>query len=338
MFGDLMKYIFSLLLTIPLLASVVTQPVTKGSLNIEQNFNGNISFNQKSRLAAESSGLIKEVLFDETDEVKKGTVLLKIDSEILDAKIKAIEASIKEVSYSLEKAKLDFKRYEVLLKKQSVSKQKYDEFYFNKLGLEQKLISLESTLRASEIEKDKKSLRAPFSGFISKRNVEVGEWLSAGKQVALLINPSKIDITVHLPSSFIKTIRKDKIIFVNINNKKYKAKVLGVLLQGNEKTRTFPFKLRLLETKDRFFDGMQVSLKLEKSTTKDVLLVSRDAVINRFGKDIVFIKKDNKAKMIKVKVLGFQKDKVAVYSENLHVEDEVIIKGNERIFPNQELK
>jgi len=333
-----MKHFLFLLITLPLLASVVTQEVTRGSLSQKQSFNGNLSFNQKSNLAAESSGLIKKIYFDEADLVKKGQVLLEIDSRVLDANIKATKASIKEATYSLEKAKLDFQRYEVLLKKQSVSQQKYDEFYFQKMGLEQRLISLESSLLALSIEKKQKTLRAPFSGYITKREVEVGEWLSQGSMVALLVNPYKVDLTIHLPSSYIQKARKGKVIDVTINNKQYKAKVLGALLSGNEKTRTFPLRLRLLKSKDRFFDGMQVTLTLEKSSTANVLLVSRDGVIKRFGKDIVFVVQDKKAKMITVKVLGFQGKQVAVSAPSLKVGDKVVTKGNERLFPNQDIQ
>jgi len=332
------KQLLILLLTLPLLASVVTQEITKGSLSQTQSFNGNLSFNQKANLASESSGLIKKIYFDEADLVKKGQLLVEIDSRVLDANIKATKASIKEATFSLEKAKLDFKRYEVLLKKQSVSQQKYDEFYFQKMGLEQKLISLESSLLALSIEKKQKTLRAPFSGYITKREVEVGEWLNQGSSVAQLVNPYKIDITIHLPSSYIQKARKGKVIDVSINNKNYKAKVLGALLTGNERTRTFPLRLRLLKSKDRFFDGMQVTLTLEKSRTSNVLLISRDGVIKRFGKDIVFIIQNNKAKMITVKVLGFQGDKVAISAPELKVGDKVVTKGNERLQPNQDIK
>ncbi len=333
-----MRYLFILLFSLPLLASVITQELTRGSLSQSQSFNGNLSFNQKSELAAESSGLIKKIYFDETDFVKKDQVLLEIDSRVLDANIKAIEASIKEAKFSLEKAKLNFKRYEVLLNKQSVSQQKYDEFYFQKMGLEQRLISLEASLLALDIEKKQKTLHAPFSGYISQREVEIGEWLDQGSRVALLINPYKIDITIHLPSAYITKVHQGKIIDVYINKKKYKAKILGALLSGNEKTRTFPLRLRLLKTKEKFFDGMQVSLSLEKSSTKDVLLISRDGVIKRFGKDVVFIAKKGKAKMVSIKVLSYQGDQAAIYSPELKVGDKVVIKGNERLLPNQEIK
>lgn len=339
MFGDTnMKLLLLTLFALPLLASVVTQKVQQGHLSQKQNFNGTLSFNEKSRLASESDGLITNVYFDESDYVKKGDILIQIDTQILSANIHASQASIKELKYSLERAQLDFARYKTLLEKQSVSKQKYDEFYFQKMQLEQKLVSLESTLKAQIIAKQKKSLRAPFSGYIARRSVQVGEWLKEGSEVALLINPEKIDILIHLPSSYIQTKAKDDLINVSINDKTYKAKILGQLLEGNEKTRTFPMKLRLLPTKDRFFNGMQARISLEKSHVQDVLLISRDALIKRFGKDVVFIVKDNKAVMIPVEVIGFEGKDVAVSSTELHIGDNAITKGNERIFPNQEIK
>lgn len=333
-----MRYLIFIFLAFPLLASVVTQKVEKGRLLQVQSFNGTVSFNEKSRLASETEGKITKLYFDEGDYVKKGELLLQIDSLILDANINATEASIKEVEFALERARLDFKRYEVLFAKQSVSKQKYDEFYFQKMQLEQKLVSLQSSLQAQKILKSKKSLRAPFSGYISERTIQVGEWLKEGSEIALLINPDKVDITIYLPSSYINTISRDMDLRVTINKKVYPAKIIAALLSGNEKTRSFPLRLRLLPTKDSFFDGAQANISLEKSSHEDVLMVSRDGVIKRFGNDVVFIIKDEKAQMIPVEIIGFEADKVALSSQQLHAGDEIIIKGNERIFPNQEIK
>lgn len=333
-----MKYLFIIFLSLPLLASVVTQKVEKGRLSQKQNFNGTLSFNEKSRLASETEGKITKLYFDEGDYVKKGDILLQVDTLILDANINATRASIKEVEFALERARLDFKRYEALFAKESVSKQKYDEFYFQMKQLEQQLISLQSSLQAQKIQKSKKSLRAPFNGYISERSVQVGEWLKEGSEIALLINPDKIDITFYLPSSYINAVSNKTDLRVTINNKTYPAKLIAALLSGDEKTRSFPLKLRLLPTKEKFFDGAQAQISLEKSSHEDVLMVPRDAVIKRFGNDVVFIIKEEKAQMVPVEIIGFDTNKVALSSPQLHVGDEVITKGNERIFPNQEIK
>lgn len=333
-----MRTFFFLLLSVPLLASVVTQKVTRGEFFQSQSFNGTLSYNEQSRLAAESSGMIKKLYFDEGDFVKKGQLLLELDAEIISANIEATKASIEEARYALEKAKLDFKRYEVLLNKQSVSRQKYDEFYFQKLQLEQKLLSLESSLHAQEISKSKKSVRAPFDGVISERHVQVGEWLKEGTEIALLINPDKIDVTIHLPSSYINSVGRDKVLKLSINSRTYKAKVIGALLSGDEKTRTFPLRLRLLESEESFFDGMQASLSLQQQRSESVLLISRDAIIKRHGKEIVFVVKEKKAQMLSVQIIGFQGKMAAVASDELKEGDDVVVKGNERLFPGQEIK
>ena len=63
--GDpLMRSILLLIfLSLPLLASVVTQKLERGQLSQRQNFNGTLSFNEKARLATESEGLITRLYF-----------------------------------------------------------------------------------------------------------------------------------------------------------------------------------------------------------------------------------------------------------------------------------
>ncbi len=332
------KLILTILIYIPLMAAVVTEPLTKGELSLTQRFNGTLQFNQQSRLAAQSEGVITKLYFDEGDYVKAGTLLLQIDTQILDAQIHSTQASIKELEFSLQKAQLDFKRYEALLAKQSVSKQQYDEFYFQKMKLEQQHAALQASLKAQLIQKEKKSVYAPFGGYISQRLVARGEWLKEGSEIALLINPKQVDLTFHLPASYLNHLPTSKKLEVIINQKPYNAKLIGPLLSGDEKTRTFPLRLRLLPTKDLFFDGMQAHIDLQKAAYTNTFLVSRDALLKKFGKEIIFVLKDNRAKMVPVTVIDYIEDKVALSSPELSVGDRIITKGNERIRPNQEIR
>jgi multidrug efflux pump subunit AcrA (membrane-fusion protein) len=67
-------------------------------------------------------------------------------------------------------------------------------------------------------------------------------------------------------------------------------------------------------------------------------MVSRDAVIKRFGQNVVFINNDGKAMMIPVQVVGYDGDKTAIRAKGLQAGAHVVVKGNERIFPNQPIK
>ena len=132
--------------TAPSETLVATALVKQGSLTKDQTFIGTVYFNQSSVLASQTQGLALSVNFDTAEHVKKGDILVELNHEILDAKIKAIRASLKELKLQQERADKDLKRYNRLLKQKSVSQQKFDEIYYDKIGLDQKIISLEAEL------------------------------------------------------------------------------------------------------------------------------------------------------------------------------------------------
>ncbi len=324
--------------TAPSEALVETAIVDQGSLSNEQAFIGTVYFNQSSVLASQTQGLALKVNFDTTQTVQKGDILVELDHEILDSKIKAINASLKELRLQLERADKDLKRYNRLLNQKSVSQQKFDEVYYAKIGLDQKLISLEAELDSLMIERGQSIIKAPFDGIISKRNVDVGEWVSTGGTIATLINPEQIDVLVNIPASYAIHIQPDSPIKVSIANKTYDGTIKGIIYDGDEKSRTFPLKISIQAIRNHLFSGMEAHINLRTKTPPDTLLIPRDAVIKRFGQDVVFTINENKAQMIPVTVIQYKNSTAAVQAKGLSKGIPVITKGNERIFPEQTVR
>ena len=330
---------FTPLLAAPPGASLVeTAEVTRGVLESDQTFIGTVYFNQSSVLASRTPGLALMVNFDTTRRVKKGDVLVELDHEILDANISALKASLKELKLQQERANKDLKRYELLLKQKSVSQQKFDEIYYGKIGLDQQLLSQQAELESLEIERSQSIIRAPFDGIISKRNVDVGEWVSKGGTIATLVNPHEIDVLFNIPASYASKINPGKEITVSIANEEFKGTIEGIIIDGDEKSRTFPLKIAIETQEQHLFAGMEARITLKTVMDFDTLLVPRDAVIKRFGQDVVFINKDNKAQMIPVTVVQYKNSTAAVTAEGLEAGMSVVTKGNERIFPDQALR
>jgi len=314
---------------------VETEAVTNGSLTSFQNFIGTLYYSETSIVASQVAGLALKVNFDTTDKVNINQVLVELDHEILDSKIHAVKASIKEIRLQLEKVNKDLQRYTRLLKQKNVSQQQYDEVYYNKTTLEQKLIALQAQLDSLNIERRQSLIRAPYNGFITKKEINRGEWVDKGGKIATLVNPEKVYALFDIPASFASNLTAKQAIEVIINKKKYSAIIEGLIIQGDSKTRTLPLKITLNNINNSFFAGLEVEIKLPRVTQDNSLLVPRDAVIKRFGQDIVFTIKESKAVMIPVKVNLYQGSKVAVTAEGLTTQMRVITKGNERVFPNQ---
>jgi RND family efflux transporter MFP subunit len=340
----MIKY-FSLLLlsalclfAAPQASLVETAPVKQGGLETTRSFVGTLYFNTASKLASQTKGLVLKVNFDATDRVKKGAVLVELDHAILDARISATKASLKEMKLQLEKAQKDFSRYAVLLKQESVSQQKYDEFYYQKIALEQRLAAMKAELESLNIERRQSIIKAPFSGTVAERNVDVGEWVAQGDAVAMLIDPDRLDAIFDIPASYAVKIVRGSAVDVRIAGRLYRGTVEGIVVKGSERSRTFPLKVTIHPKGHPLLEGMEARITLSVPSDTDTLLVPRDAVIKRFNQDVVFINDRSVAKMVPVTVLGFEGSVAAVRAEGLKVGSEVVTKGNERIFPNQPLR
>ena len=322
---------------------VTTADISVGTLQTEQIFIGSIHFSQTSLLASKTQGMVLKVNFDSTDKIHQGDILVELDHEILDSKIRAVQASLKELKLLEEKSAKDLKRYKKLVQQKNVSQQKYDEIYYDKIRIDQKLISSLAELEALLIERKQHTIRAPFSGIITERYVELGEWVDKGGKIATLVNPQAVTSIFNLPASYALEIKPKQKIQVHTGKQSISGTIEGVIIKGDNKSRTFPLKIKLHSDNAVLFDGMETQIKLPRKSSKG-LLVPRDAIIKRFDNNVIFIVDNNKAKMVPVKVHLYSGSMASISAkeenekETLQAGIKVITKGNERVFPGQTLQ
>ncbi|MCU7940624.1 MAG: efflux RND transporter periplasmic adaptor subunit [gamma proteobacterium symbiont of Bathyaustriella thionipta] len=244
---------------------------------------------------------------------------------------------------SYEKSAKDLKRYNKLVQKKNVSQQKYDEIYYDKIRIDQKLISSNAELEALLIERKQHTIRAPFSGIITERYVELGEWVDKGGKIATLVNPQAVISLFNLHATYALEIKPDQKIQVQTGKQSITGTIEGIVIKGDNKSRTFPLKIKLHNTNDILFDGMESKISLPRKNSKGIL-VPRDAIIKRFGNDVIFVVENNKAKMVPVKVHLYSNSMASISAKeedtkgSLQAGLKVIIKGNERVFPGQSLQ
>lgn len=321
----------------PKASLVEMAPLTKGEVNRLQNFVGTLYFNQKSDLASETSGKVLKVHFESGDTVKKGTLLVTLESSILDKNIMASKASLREAQANHQKSAKDLKRYKTLLADQSIARSEYDAISFATSGFKSRTSALQAGLDAQLIEKKKKKIYAPYDGIITSKSVDAGEWVNTGASVAQIVNPYVADITVNIPEKFVQSVKSGDDVKVMIASEEHSGKVKAVIPIGDKNTRTFPLKVTV-KSKNILFEGMEANIKLPNAQLENALLIPRDGVIKRFGQQIVFSNAKGKAMMIPVTIVGYFQDKVAIESPMLKEGMPLVVKGNERIFPNQPIK
>jgi membrane fusion protein, multidrug efflux system len=322
----------------PQVALVETQALKTQEVNDLQEFIGTVNFDKKSKIASESSGVVKKINFEVGQKVKKDDVLVQIDSDILDAQIKASQAAVNMYEVQLKNTKKNYDRYASLIGKNSISQKVFDDAKVEYDVANENLISSKAKLNELNIQKSKKVIKAPYSGVIVEKNINLNEWLDQGSLVATIVNTEDLEIVFNLPISFIGGLKSGDVYDINISDEIIKAKLYAAIPSGDKLTRTFPVRFKA-DAGDKFiFDGASAKINFAKETKNSALVINRDAVIKRFNMDVVFAVVNDKAVMIPVKVTTYFGLNAAITGEGLVDGMQLVTKGNERVFPDMGVK
>ncbi len=318
-------------------AHVVTARAQTAMVAPENEYIGSVFFQEVSEIASEVKGRIETVNFEEGQRIKSGFKLIQIDSEILESSLLATHATYGQVAANLEKAHIDFKRVKRLYEKELVSGKDYDEYRFRVKVLEKQLAALRAEVAQIKAELNKKSIRAPFGGVILKKNVDRGEWLSPGSPVATLAKDDIVEIIVNVPEKVVTYSSVGLVVNVDVAGRSLKGVIAAIIPRGDVSTRTFPVKIRI-DNRYMLIEGMAAKVRLPRDERVEATVVDRDAVINYMGSQVVWAVRDRKATVVPVRVIGYDGSMVGVSAAGLGNGDEVVIKGNERLRPDQPVK
>jgi RND family efflux transporter MFP subunit len=315
-------------------ALVVVDAIEEGMVAPSALFVGTVYYAQVSDLSAEVEGQVQSVNYEEGRRVKKGQVLVRLSTELLEAKIQGVRASFEQAVAEYQKAKKDLERIENLYREETVSESLRDEHFFKTQSLEKKRDSLRAELERLEIEKRKKTIEAPFGGIILEKTVEPGEWVTGGGTVAVLADDSALDVLVDVPERILPYIQKGRSLEVHSGGRSLAGTVLTVIPKGDVATRSFTVKLRLAG-KSGLLQGMEARVRIPTGPGSKGLVVLRDAVIEMFGQNIVFVVQEGKARMVPVSVTGYEGLVAGIEGPGLVAGMKAVIKGNERLRAGQ---
>lgn len=320
-------------------ALVETSKLVKGEVNPLQEFVGTLNFDRSSILAAQNSGVIKSINFEVGDVVEKGKTLVHIDADLLNAQIKAARANLNNAIDTQKNSSKDYQRYKKLLESKTITQKEYDDALLRKNTSSSSVKVLEANLKELQIQSEKKNIKAPYAGTVVEKNINLGEWVNAGTSIAKIVDTTKGEITFNVPLNIVNGLKKGDIYDITVGDTVLKSTLNAIILQGDRLTRTFPVKFKTQLNGAFVFDGQEAKVSLSQNGKTEGLLIPRDAVIKRFGQYVVFtINEKNLAQMIPVQVIGYVGKNAAINGKGLSHGMDIVVKGNERVFPNSAVK
>ncbi len=240
---------------------------------------GSVVATQGVFVTTEVPGQVEKILFESGHQVAAGDVILQLDDSVDEADLEGLIAQ-------LNLARLQFERARKLLKDRSVSQSEYDQS-------RAQLDSAEATVASKRAVIAKKKIRAPFSGQLGIREVDVGEYLSPGARIVPLqaLDPVYVDYT--LPERHFDQLAVGQAVRVEVQA--YPGRVFAGSISAinpgiDPGTRSVRLRSTLDNPEQLLRPGMFAQVRTVLPARDDILTLPRTAVTyNPYGESVFVI-------------------------------------------------
>ncbi|MBN9060161.1 MULTISPECIES: efflux RND transporter periplasmic adaptor subunit [Kaistia] len=234
-----------------------------------------------ANLSAEVPGIVSALHFESGADVKAGDLLLELEASDDIAHLNALKATA-------DLQRIVFERDSRLLKNQAIAQQQVDTDKSN-------LLSAESLADQQQALVDYKSVKAPFSGRLGIRQVDLGQYLPAGTPIVTLQQLDPIYVDFYVPQQALAAIRKGQPVTAKVDtfpDRSFKGEVSSINAQVDTATRTVQIRASV-ENKDfLLLPGMFATVDIETAAPQHYVTLPQTAIAyNSYG-DIAYLVDD----------------------------------------------
>ncbi|HEY2415935.1 MAG TPA: efflux RND transporter periplasmic adaptor subunit [Pirellulaceae bacterium] len=203
-------------------------------------------------------------------------------------------------------------------------------------------------LQRLEEQFDRHTMKAPFDGWVSAERTEIGQWVMQGDPVAEIVELNEADVEIAVVEDFIANLHtsvEGRVEVPALPNERFVGRVAMINPQADSRSHTFPVKIRVqnrIENDQPVLKaGMFARVTLSVGKPTQCVLVPKDAVVLGGPSPMVLLAAaagdKTTVRPVPVQLGPAQGSWIAVFGD-LKEGDPVIVEGNERVRPGQEIR
>lgn len=273
-------------------------------------------------LAARVSGYLRSIDYRDGSAVKKGDRLFLIEPDPYEAKVQQAEAAVEQARVSLDNGQIQLARQQELMRSSTTTQTNVDNAKATRDEAQAQLNSAQGSLREAQINLGYTSITAPFDGFVTEHQADVGAVVGSGSPPALatIVKLDPIHVSFSISDTVALQIRqtlRDRgmtpkdlgEVTVEAATKidqgfSHKGKLDYISPQTDAETGTLAVRA-IFDNKDRdLLPNLFVRLRIALGTVKDALLVPPTAVgTDQQGRFVLIVNPDGVVERRSVVVL-----------------------------------
>lgn len=238
-------------------------------------------------LSVQVPGVITEIHFANGDEVQQGDVLISLDTDIDSAELERLQAQ-------LDIATSEAARLQRLAQSDSVSASELAR-------AESEVAQVRAALAAQQALLRQKTIRAPFSGALGIRKVNLGEYVAPGAPLVSLQSKAPIFLNFSLAERYLSQLNLEQAVVAQVDSypeQKFSGEITAISPEISGSTRTLTVQATFANSENRLKPGMFARVELAINAPREVLVIPRTAVqFNPFG-NVVYLLEEKEGDLI----------------------------------------
>ncbi len=295
--------------------AVAAFPLGRGRIESVLRFSANLEAESAVEVYSESERRVVELLVEEGNRVQKGQLMLRLEDD-------EQRSSMAMVKSQLAKAEREFERQRSLFEKQLISEQAFNEATYSKEQLEIALGDAERALSYTEV-------RAPISGIVTQRLVNVGDYIRSNEHLFDLVDFDSIVARVFVPETEMSRLAKGqraRLTAQATEGSVHEAFIDRIAPVVDPRSGTVKVTLAV-PAGEGLVPGMYVEVELVAQVEENALLVPKRALVYDQDQTFVFrVGDENRVERLMVKPLIQEKNFITVAGD-VAEDDRIVIAG-----------
>lgn len=256
-------------------------------------------------ISARASGYLKRWTRDIGAKVEKGDLLAEIEAPEIDQQLAQALALREQAASGFELTRSTMARWEGLRKKDVVSQQDLDERRSAQAQAQASLAAAEANLqRLRQLEEFKRVL-APFSGVITRRNVDVGDLIDSSRPLFTLSQTDPLRVYVNLPQAYAQLVKAGQAVLVTqgeLRGQRFAGQVVRTSASIDAATRTMQLEVSLPNRDGAMLPGAYVKVHLALQASQSLLAPTNALLFRSEGAMVALVDAQGRVSLRRVTV------------------------------------
>ena len=271
---------------------VRTVVIQKAPLDAAHTASGIVRAFHKADVTAETAGRVLARKVERGQRVEAGDVLLELDPTRLALELRRAQATLKARGNDLAHARREFERGERLVKSNAISAQRRDDLRHGLDRARDDHSLAEVTRDTAQRNLADAQIRAPFDARVDDLHVDIGDYVTPGAPVAVLVELSRARVFAGVTAQEAARLEPGStahVRFSSLGGVEAEATLRAVATVASERDGTYEVELWIDAPPPGIRDGMVTSSQLESSNVDALPLAPRAGLLRRAGRVEIFV-------------------------------------------------